>query len=126
MKKFIISEEEKNRILGLHSNVVLETKKENDQFIPNDYDLDVSFNSNNGKLLYDFWRSDYNKSFVDLAYWLEDNGYGIFYNDDWIPFDGLLYKFWKQHPETEDEEELLSSRFVEWLDENGLEIRIDE
>jgi hypothetical protein len=28
MKKFIISEEEKSRILGLHSNVILETKKE--------------------------------------------------------------------------------------------------
>jgi phosphorylcholine metabolism protein LicD len=35
--------------------IVKKIIKENDQFIPNDYDLDVSFNSNNGKILYDFW-----------------------------------------------------------------------
>lgn len=99
---------------------------ENDYFTPDDYDLDVAYNSENGKILYDFWRSDYDKNFVSLAYWLEDNGFGIFNDERWIPIDGLLYKFWAQHPEAEDEDELLSSRFVEWLDENGLEIRIDE
>jgi len=107
--------------------IVKRVINENDQFIPNDYDLDISNSSNNGKILYDFWRSDYPKDYVGLSDWLEDNGYGIFDDDDtWISFDKLLYEFWRDHPENDEDEELLSSRFVEWLDENGLEIKPDE
>jgi hypothetical protein len=98
--------------------------KEDGGYIPDDNDLDISYNSENGKILYDFWNSDYNKSFIGLTYWLEDNGYGIFYDETWVPIDGLLYKFWKQHPEAEDE--LLNSRFVEWLDEHDLKIQKDD
>jgi hypothetical protein len=106
--------------------LVTKVIKENDGYIPDDNDLDIAYNSENGKILYDFWRSDYNKSFVDLTYWLEDNGYGIFYDETWVPIDGLLYKFWEQHPEAEDEDELLNSRFVEWLDEHNLTIQKDD
>jgi hypothetical protein len=98
---------------------------ENNRFVPND--LDVSYNSKNEKILYDFWRSDYTKDFINLTDWLEDNGYGIFNNNKWVPIDLLLYRFWKQHPEVEDDDGFKGDvRFVEWLDENGLEIRIDE
>jgi hypothetical protein len=43
----------------------------NENYIPNDKDLDISLKHLGGKILYDFWRSDYEKNYIGLSDWLE-------------------------------------------------------
>lgn len=95
-------------------------KRFNEVYLPNDTDLDISLVSPNGKLLYDFWKSKYDKDYVGLAYWLEDNDFEIFKGDQYQGFDGILYEFWSQNPEAE--EGGLNSEFIKWLDNNGYKI----
>ena len=92
----------------------------NESYIASDDDLDISINSKNGKLLYDFWRSNYDKDYIGLAYWLEDNDFEIFKDGNWKGFDGILYNFWSQNPDAEQGG--LNSEFIEWLDNNNYEI----
>jgi hypothetical protein len=95
-------------------------KKFNEMYTPNDSDLDISISSPNGKLLYDFWRSNYDKSYIGLSDWLEDNGYEILKDGRWKGFDGILYEFWSKNPDAE--EGGLNSEFIEWLDNNNYQI----
>lgn len=95
-------------------------KRFNENYIANDNDLDISLNSKNGKLLYDFWRSDYDKDYIGLVYWLEDNGFEAFKDGNWKGFDSILYNFWSQNPNAEQGG--LNSEFIEWLDNNNYEI----
>lgn len=95
-------------------------KKFNEMYTPSDNDLDISASSANGKLLYDFWRSNYDKSYIGLADWLEDNDYEVFKDGKWKGFDGILYQFWSENPDAEKGG--LNSEFIEWLDNNNYEI----
>lgn len=97
-------------------------------YIPTDKDLDTSLKHEDANLLYDFWRSDYEKSWIGLTNWLEDNNYAAFKDGKWQGFDGILYQFWSQHPEAEEatlEEGGLNSLFFNWLKEAGYEIKLD-
>jgi hypothetical protein len=92
MKKFIISEEEKNRILGLHSNVVLETKKEKIIF-KSDYFEDVF---NNLKKRFDLTLNQVDEVMV---YYRDDiemgfhNGYSVkSVVDSWVKDGKLKWK----------------------------------
>ena len=100
----------------------------NENYIPNDKDLDISLKHLGGKILYDFWRSDYEKNYIGLSDWLEKNGYEIYKNGNFKGFDGILYQFWSENPNSDNEsvfsDDGLSSDFFDWLLTNGYEITV--
>ena len=91
----------------------------NENHIPNDKDLDISLKHTQGKILYDFWKSDYDKDYIGLSDWLEDNGYEIYKEGEYKGFDGILYHYWSDNSESDDG---LSSDFFDWLLSNGYQI----
>jgi hypothetical protein len=100
----------------------------NENYIPNDKDLDISLKHLGGKILYDFWRSDYEKNYIGLSDWLEKNGYEIYKNGNFKGFDGILYQFWSENSNSDNEsvfsDDGLSSDFFDWLLTNGYEIKM--
>jgi hypothetical protein len=92
---------------------------------PKDKDLDISLKHNQGDILYDFWKSDYENSYIGLSYWLEDNGYEIYKNGKYKGFDGILYEFWSDFAGENEEvysSDGTSSDFFDWLLSNGYQI----
>ena len=102
-------------------------KKLSENYSPNDYDLDISLKHEQGNLLYDFWRSNHEKNYIGLASFLEEEGYEIEKDGRWKGLDGILYEFWSNNPDADNEnvfsDEGLSSDFFDWLLSNGYEIK---
>lgn len=99
----------------------------NENYTPDDNDLDISLKHKQGNILYDFWRSDYEKNYIGLSDWLEENDYEIYKDAKYKGFDGILYQFWSDNPDADNEnvflENGLSSVFFDWLFSNGYEIK---